>query len=249
MSDVWYYAEDGRKAGPFTLEGLKAELVQKQSPQDILVWQDGYPDWKRAGDVAELSRTLPPPFRPADRVPERPATGPERKAPRLIDWLAPVVMCAIAYGFGRILGIAFWLPLLGVCVSYWILTKSKVPNPLVPTLALTMGHGVWFALPVLVFATREGSEDLFWQGLIETSCLAALVGWVWARKSRASLICLLAYQASGLLFIGYNALTLPMEFATVMHMGLRVLEVGSSIYALTRYVEIANRHERNATAT
>jgi hypothetical protein len=52
MSDVWYYADQGGRSGPVTLQGLKDALALVPDPESVFVWREGFPYWKRAGDVA-----------------------------------------------------------------------------------------------------------------------------------------------------------------------------------------------------
>lgn len=54
MSDVWYYANGRERVGPIDAQALKAALAQRPDAKDVLVWQPGFADWKRAGEVAEL---------------------------------------------------------------------------------------------------------------------------------------------------------------------------------------------------
>jgi hypothetical protein len=64
MSDVWYYADRNGQVGPLRLRELKATLATHDSTQQLFVWCDRFPDWKRVEDVSELSentRTPPPP--------------------------------------------------------------------------------------------------------------------------------------------------------------------------------------------
>jgi hypothetical protein len=64
MSDDWYYAEDDHHVGPLSLQQLIEALQPMQRWDDALVWRDGFPDWKRAGDLPELKSTHagPPPL-------------------------------------------------------------------------------------------------------------------------------------------------------------------------------------------
>ncbi|MBX9787880.1 MAG: DUF4339 domain-containing protein [Pirellulales bacterium] len=54
MSDEWYYAVDGRQAGPVA-EALLKQLIGSGQvrPQD-LVWRDGMPQWQPAASVLGL---------------------------------------------------------------------------------------------------------------------------------------------------------------------------------------------------
>ena len=68
MSDVWYFADQGGQQGPVSRQDLMAALARMPNAPDVFVWQPGFSDWKRAGDVAELSvrgsgAPPPPPMR------------------------------------------------------------------------------------------------------------------------------------------------------------------------------------------
>jgi hypothetical protein len=65
MSDAWYYANKNGQVGPLTLRELKETLATFPSTKvdDVLVWRDGFPEWKPAKDVAELRKPpVPPPL-------------------------------------------------------------------------------------------------------------------------------------------------------------------------------------------
>ena len=55
MSDIWYYADQGGQQGPVSRQDLQAALARIPNAQDVFVWQPGFADWKRAGDIAELN--------------------------------------------------------------------------------------------------------------------------------------------------------------------------------------------------
>ena len=66
MSDTWYYADQNKQIGPVDIQQLKASLTRLANAKDVLVWHPGFTDWKKAGDVPELtadiSAAAPPPF-------------------------------------------------------------------------------------------------------------------------------------------------------------------------------------------
>ena len=55
MSDVWYFADQGGQQGPVSRQDLLAALSRMPNASDVFVWQPGFSDWKRAGDVPELN--------------------------------------------------------------------------------------------------------------------------------------------------------------------------------------------------
>src|SRR5262245_31116001 len=67
MSDTWYYADQGKRSGPVSLQDLRNALARMPNAPEVLVWRDGFPDWKKAGDIPEL--------RPAGMAPPLPGAG------------------------------------------------------------------------------------------------------------------------------------------------------------------------------
>lgn len=64
MTDRWFYAEEGKRYGPETLEALLVLFSRNPDWEQILVWRDGFEKWKRAEDVADISAQIrmPPPL-------------------------------------------------------------------------------------------------------------------------------------------------------------------------------------------
>jgi hypothetical protein len=64
MSGAWYYADSGLSIGPLSLQRLKETLGTLPDAKNVHVWCEGFPDWKIAGDVKELSAgsSTPPPL-------------------------------------------------------------------------------------------------------------------------------------------------------------------------------------------
>jgi hypothetical protein len=61
-SDIWYVAYRQGQIGPLSLQELKEKLATVSNAGDVLVWRNGFPDWKRAQDVSELKgQTIEPP--------------------------------------------------------------------------------------------------------------------------------------------------------------------------------------------
>jgi hypothetical protein len=44
--EAWYCVDSGLRIGPFSLQGLKDTLVTLPDAQNVLVWCEGFPDWK-----------------------------------------------------------------------------------------------------------------------------------------------------------------------------------------------------------
>jgi hypothetical protein len=66
VSDIWYFADQQGQVGPLGLQELKDALATVSDARDVLVWRDGFSDWKKAGDVPELrAQTVRPPPLPS----------------------------------------------------------------------------------------------------------------------------------------------------------------------------------------
>ena len=78
MSDLWYYADQNGPVGPLTLQELKQTLASVPNPLEVLVWRKTFQDWKRAGDVPELTAqfVVPSPSRIRHFAPEIPHKTP-----------------------------------------------------------------------------------------------------------------------------------------------------------------------------
>jgi hypothetical protein len=60
MDSGWFYIHGANRHGPLSADALRAALVSMPDPRRVLVWGDGMPDWREAGQVADLARVLPP---------------------------------------------------------------------------------------------------------------------------------------------------------------------------------------------
>lgn len=104
VSDNWYYTEQREQRGPISREQLIAVLERAPNRADMWVWRDGFPEWKRAGDVPELN-AAPPPAAPRPAMfGTTPATvGAAKDA-------APRSIMQLWFGFsGRINRAKYWL--------------------------------------------------------------------------------------------------------------------------------------------
>ena len=72
MSQDWYYAVDGRQAGPVAETLLKQLIGSGQvRPQD-LVWREGMAEWQAAASVPGLLANVPATVAGAPALPARP---------------------------------------------------------------------------------------------------------------------------------------------------------------------------------
>lgn len=117
MSNVWYYALDGRTVGPLTQAQLIDALSRLPKAENTLVWQSGLPDWKKALDFSELLPYVakPPPL-PPPPLPPRLTVSPLDANARLAG--EPSVSAAEAAQFkdvkADLAGIAGWLVIIAI---------------------------------------------------------------------------------------------------------------------------------------
>jgi hypothetical protein len=64
MSEFWYYAEGNETRGPIAFDQLIKLLSQLPTPRGVLVWREGFDNWKAAENVREIAEKLirPPPL-------------------------------------------------------------------------------------------------------------------------------------------------------------------------------------------
>lgn len=82
MSRLWYYVERADTHGPITLAELIGILSSLSDARKVLVWRDGFDDWKTSDSVGEIAERL---FRP-------PTLGP---GPPLVKRDLPLVQAPI----------------------------------------------------------------------------------------------------------------------------------------------------------
>jgi GYF domain 2 len=121
VSDGWYYLGREGHIGPLGLQELKRTLATFRNAKDVLVWHEGFPGWKRAGDVPELrARASLPPSQ----------TGSRRDVVAKLPLWETIRLSYSSYfhGFPDVLRISWlWLavvtPLWGMAV--WLLFSLK----------------------------------------------------------------------------------------------------------------------------
>jgi hypothetical protein len=129
MTDFWYYADGKESLGPVKFDRLIEILSQVRDAREILLWRDGFEDWKPAKSIQEIAERL---FRPpvigrlADppslqQVPKQTQLELQNGKKELIGkrgWLALL-------GFQMIIGL---LALFGNASYEWPLLFSSYPN-------------------------------------------------------------------------------------------------------------------------
>jgi GYF domain 2 len=80
LASEWYYAKDGQQNGPVSSRELKQLADQGTLLATDVVWKDGMPDWRPAGDVKGLIPERPP--IPAPMSLDRSVTGARGRSGR-----------------------------------------------------------------------------------------------------------------------------------------------------------------------
>jgi hypothetical protein len=138
VSDTWYFSNGKDQVGPLGLEALKATLATYDNARDLLVWRQGFAEWKRATDVPELGATpiTPPP----------PLAGQDKKS----DAAKP----AAPDEPERTIGSAKWVwaiggAVLGLAIALSDFMFAWRGSRLPPW----SGPGLWYNLRLLAFST------------------------------------------------------------------------------------------------
>ena len=71
----WYYAKHGKQEGPVDQATLQSKIQSGEVAATDLVWRDGMPEWKAAGDVTELHLAA------TAGDPQQTAVGPVEQTP------------------------------------------------------------------------------------------------------------------------------------------------------------------------
>jgi uncharacterized RDD family membrane protein YckC len=59
MGDTWYYSRAGAQLGPVDVNALRQLIAQGEVTEHDLVWSDGMPNWRRAGEVSTFFAPAP----------------------------------------------------------------------------------------------------------------------------------------------------------------------------------------------
>jgi hypothetical protein len=62
MTHFWYYGEGGQARGPVSHAELIPLLARIADPRRVMIWRDGFEDWKAVEDVHEVAQQLFPPL-------------------------------------------------------------------------------------------------------------------------------------------------------------------------------------------
>ncbi len=91
----WYYAHNGERRGPVEPEEIKRLFESGAIKADDLVWEEGMPDWVRAGSVLQAA---PPPLAAGEPTPQPLIGQPAPAIPDYGDFLCwGVILCCMPY--------------------------------------------------------------------------------------------------------------------------------------------------------
>lgn len=121
MVAKWYYAIDGARYGPATLDEVRARVADGTLRELDMVWQPAFgPEWRNIGHVRELFDPPPPPPPPDMEARQAPLTGvtglrPSARRAASQAWSRTVATLFRPFDIGRWFSIGFcaWLAHLG----------------------------------------------------------------------------------------------------------------------------------------
>lgn len=102
MTDRWFYVSGGETVGPISTADLIAYLTSRSDWRSVHIWQDGFSEWKTAGDVSEIAPLISRPPPPPPETPQTEITKPEKKLPKAKAFT--FVALAIAAIVGGVIG-------------------------------------------------------------------------------------------------------------------------------------------------
>lgn len=73
---LWYYAQAGQRQGPVEEEEIRRLIAAGQIGRADLVWKAGMPEWRQAGEIAELAASFQPAWAPPPPPPSPAPTPP-----------------------------------------------------------------------------------------------------------------------------------------------------------------------------
>jgi hypothetical protein len=168
------------------------------TPRGVLVWREGFNDWAAAENVRQIAEKLirPPPLPGSPPLPsQKPISylspeyramnvSPEKQKRNWLHTIATLGAWVLAYGLARAIGANFWIPVLFIGVSHWILTKLKVQPSIALLLAVLLGHTLWIAAGhAILLSIDKPSPDLAWFSI---DLIALAVALIWCLKKQSA---------------------------------------------------------------
>lgn len=194
MTELWYYSEGGEARGPLSLAELVPLLSRMIDPRRVLIWRQGFDDWKPVEDVREIAQLVlrppplqhaPPPMPSGEPAPaiRQPAVDAEDASqfkdvkPELTGlggWL-------ILVGIGQVVGILRFVASLGqyygaLDPQFW----TKFPLAMWGEAALNGALFGTFVYTAVLFFRRSRRFPQFFILVFVLSICAPLVAILWA---------------------------------------------------------------------
>jgi Protein of unknown function (DUF2569)/GYF domain 2 len=184
MTHFWYYGEAGQARGPVPHAELIPLLARIADPRRVMIWRDGFEDWKAVEDVHEVAQQLLPPplLGSAPRAVREPAVDAADAAefknvkPELTGiggWLALLA-------FGQVMGILRLLVTLGqyyTTISDELWTRFPVALAGEAALNVAMVGLVVYTTVLLFRHSRHFPRFFIWQSIFVI--VMPLVDLVW----------------------------------------------------------------------
>jgi GYF domain 2 len=246
MSEGWYYVEDDSTIGPISLDELQSSLRRRREASRVLVWQEGLQDWTEAGSIPELARAVagPPPLPqrsvqpgpPNQRAPLSSKGAKLEKASNKVNTVISWIVIAISVVLSRVIGGAYWMPVLLIGLSFWILTKLKLSDYTAWMLGVLVGHTLWMIIGYATVSYLGKPNPDFAAFIFDLVVVPCLTVWVIRTQSAAAAASVLIYQlvvlAANVVYFDENVKI--SAAAPFMHIAFRALGVGLAVYAIVR---------------
>jgi Protein of unknown function (DUF2569)/GYF domain 2 len=189
MESIWYYVEREASRGPVTLTELASLLGTFGQPREVLVWRQGWTDWRPAGSVPEVLSVLRT-AAPADpmgisksaadassaRVAGAADVGPanDSELSGIEGWL---VLLALGLVFGSIRFLVSIVQYFGTLDSD---LARQFPLAVIGEVLLNIALAALFICTLVLFFRRAKRFPRMYVYFIAGSVLIPLIGALWS---------------------------------------------------------------------
>jgi len=153
-------------------------------------------------------------------------------------WLATIAGAAIGFAFSKFFGAVLFVPAVLIGITWFILSKSKVPRIAIPMMAVFIGQTLWMVVghTIVYMSYNQIDPNVF----VDLGGAAAVATWFLLRGSRAAAIGVLVVQIvelAGLaLTLGETAIPNfsrgQLALGETLHISLRALGIALCIYVI-----------------
>lgn len=167
-------------------------------------------------------------------------TAPENTASKdssgkkVLKWIGLAGAGIGGWALSRAFGAAFWIPILAIAGTWFVLNKLKVHPRLVPLFAIILGHMIWLGAGMLILMSiGPVPAEKMAMTFAEVAIVAALVVWVVKRHSTVAISLLLLIEVLGLtVLVDIGSQPRAMVAYVIMHAALRIAGIVAAIYVL-----------------